>query len=152
MIQIVHLPPVRNVHRVDGVAVVSLTAHVDVYLIIKAHYCHYNTHHYNTTFGFFLSKVPHQFTDASDINRVKGTATRDVQYSYFSGCHYGLSASLADWMRERWPESLRRKALLAKVSAYLRHAEEHCEKPGKTSLLLLLSSRQPLFFFSTFLP
>ena len=33
MIQIVHLPPVRNVHRVDGVAVVSLTAHVDVYLI-----------------------------------------------------------------------------------------------------------------------
>ena len=34
MIQIAHLPPVRNVHRVDGVAVVSLTAHVDVYLII----------------------------------------------------------------------------------------------------------------------
>ena len=33
-IQIVHLPPVRNVHRVDGVAVVSLTAYVDVYLII----------------------------------------------------------------------------------------------------------------------
>ena len=33
MIQIAHLPPVRNVHRVDGVAVVSLTAHVDVYLI-----------------------------------------------------------------------------------------------------------------------
>ena len=29
-----HLPPVRNVHRVDGVAVVSLTAHVDVYLLI----------------------------------------------------------------------------------------------------------------------
>ena len=37
MIQIVHLPPVRNVHRVDGVAVVSLTAHVDVYLIIEDH-------------------------------------------------------------------------------------------------------------------
>ena len=33
-IQIVHLPPVRNVHRVDGMAVVSLTAYVDVYLII----------------------------------------------------------------------------------------------------------------------
>ena len=31
---IVHLPPVRNVHRADGVAVVSLTAHVDVYLLI----------------------------------------------------------------------------------------------------------------------
>ena len=29
-----HLPPARNVHRVDDVAVVSLTAHVDVYLII----------------------------------------------------------------------------------------------------------------------
>ena len=26
MIQIVHLPPVRNVHRVDGVAVVSLNS------------------------------------------------------------------------------------------------------------------------------
>ena len=34
MLQIVHLPPATNVHRVDGVAVVSLAAHVDVYLII----------------------------------------------------------------------------------------------------------------------
>ena len=39
MIQIVHLPPVRNVHRVDGVAVVSLTAYVDVYLIITVESC-----------------------------------------------------------------------------------------------------------------
>ena len=59
MIQIVHLPPVRNVHRVDGVAVVSLTAHVDVYLIIKAHYCHYNTHHYNTHLWVFSFEVFH---------------------------------------------------------------------------------------------
>ena len=35
MIQIVHLPPARNAHRVDGVAVVSLTAYVDVYLIMN---------------------------------------------------------------------------------------------------------------------
>ena len=33
-VQSVHHPPVRNAHRVDGVAVVSITAHVDVYLII----------------------------------------------------------------------------------------------------------------------
>ena len=33
------LPPVRNVHRVDGVAVVSLTANVDVCLIINKCKC-----------------------------------------------------------------------------------------------------------------
>ena len=34
VVVIVHRPSVRNVHRVDGMAVVSLTAHVDVYLIM----------------------------------------------------------------------------------------------------------------------
>ena len=39
MIQIAHLPAGRNVHRVDGVAAVSLTAYVDVYLITYRHPC-----------------------------------------------------------------------------------------------------------------
>ena len=40
---------VYSVHRVDGVAVVSLTAHVDVYLIIITKYTGTNRHQWQTT-------------------------------------------------------------------------------------------------------
>ena len=47
MIQIVHLPPVGNVHRVDGV----LTAYVDVYLIIYLEDCTVPVWNLHTTFA-----------------------------------------------------------------------------------------------------